>query len=311
MTYSIRQPVGYLGLGTSATDTSRGAFIGSSGGDDAGASAARDFVAKNGGTQREFDRTWFIFYKDTDVGGRLAKLNGAMRRMRFTPITWDRVGSIEGMNWEIREESPSMQRLKALWIRHGRKPAWWPGAQGEYNFGPNTNQSRVLRVSKEFYDYITNPRTPLFAPHEDGYVRMWFNDTMLDEVRAKLAASGYLGYQDAVSTKKESAFVRALRTVYEIERERKGGQLKTNGKDWWPDGFNFGVNTNGNEIRIHPDFLTFLMTQRLPVSSQSPRAGMIIKAPVYGPLPTAGPGGKPTWEVQPAREITGRPTARG
>lgn len=271
MTYSraiVHHPVGFLGLGQAETDQ-------------------RHF---------DFERWWLVMNRGDP---RLQPLNAAMQRMRMPRLRWELHGSIEGDNYEIREGRDSMENLRALWIRQGKRPEWWPGAQGEYNFGPNTRSSKALRISEAFYRYLTNEtRAPLFAPHKDGYVRLSFRDPLLRTVRGRLIAQGYLAPQKNVSTKDDSAFVRAMRTVYEKERDRRGGQLKgRNNKDWWPSGINFGPNTNTNELRVHPEFLDFLLNRPMP-DSETVKQGVTIKAPVMGPLPSVRPGERPTWEKQ-------------
>ncbi len=272
MTYSRHmgvQPLGFYGLGLAAGDT----------------------------RQRAHDRWWLIMNRDDT---RLNKLNDAMRRQRFAPLRWELHGSIEGDNYEIREGRPSMQDLKALWVRHGKILDWWPGAKDEYNFGPNTRSSKSLRISEVFYRYITDPAAPMYGVHKDGYTRLKYRDPLLNTIRGRLIGAGYLPAHESVSTKDNSAYVRALRTIYEKVREERGGRLKgANNNDWWPGGINFGPNTDHNELRIHPEFLDMLLNQPLP-ASQSAQGAMTIKGAVMGPLPSIRPGGRPTWTQQPA-----------
>lgn len=261
-----------------------------------------------------------------------------------------------GQDPEFSEEYPPLTNLKMLWIRMGRANSLWPGAQGEYNFGPTTyvdaNQNvagtynsydvkkpaNALRMNTEFLELLgehagrprshrvtvggmgfTGPYSDrLWVVHNDGYVRLRKDDPLLEAVRARLVRDGYLAPTSQVSTKDDSAFVRALKTRVRQENAESGRNRGGVGnKYFWPSdtdlgsdsALNFGPNTNGNEIRIHPDVLLRALIAPSPDARKAAAAalrGMKVSRPVLGTLPPVS-GGKPTpVGVIPARRAAVR-----
>lgn len=190
-----------------------------------------------------------------------------------------------GGGGRIGESEPFLTGLRSLWIRMGRVNEMWPGARGEFNFGPNTDAEQSLRISRDFYNLINSPSAPLWLVQNDGYVRLHHNDALYDAVRQRLVGAGYLDREAPISTKDDSAMSNAIKRWWN-EARAQGSDVGS-----WPDSYNFGPNTNGDEIRIHSKLLASLMSARSPrsvVAAQKATvalAGTEIRGPVIG-LPT-------------------------
>jgi hypothetical protein len=210
------------------------------------------------------------------------------------------------VNNEVREEGEFIQGLKALWIRMGRNPALWPGARGEFNFGPNTNSSKDLRIHQDFYGLLSSPGT-LWRKNEDGFVRLALWDRLYSgDVRDKLIASKYLDNSQPASTKDNSQMVKAIRNWYDEARALRLDVGR------WPEGINFGSNVNGDEIRISDNLLTQILTQPSPrqivgrrQTSEALR-GATIRPPVIGTLRSTPVGFKSSAQIVAAIRSKGK-----
>jgi hypothetical protein len=242
---------------------------------------------------------------------------------------------------EIGELQYPVVGLKLLWTRLGRRPAWWPGGRDEFNFGPTTHMpgwggsgnmwgsnSNAIRISREFrllLDQLaslvpnrqaterSHGRVATFYPPElwmpsaNGYVHLRVDDPLLEAIRVRrLVPGGFVAANEQVSVKDDSPFVQGLYKLY-LERLRKLRETDPNAvlqdrdrRDWWPQGINFGPNV-GNEVRIHPSFLSVLLnepTEREKAAATA-IAGMEVRPPIFGGLPSLAFDGKPTW-LQPS-----------
>lgn len=233
---------------------------------------------------------------------------------------------------DFKEDENPVRGLRLLWIRLGKVGKRWPGAQGEYNFGPTTytdecpgghrtyvgrKPANTIRVDREFWNDAQNraavvrrdttPALPypaaLWQPHEDGYVRLRVDDPLLVAVWRNLVASGILTStpQPNVSVKDDSAFVGALRTYYE-DWAREIGQSEMrdpSGRSFWPEGMNFGPNTSGDELRVHPTLLFRVLNRADPRAvaarerAQTVLRGMRVKPPLLRGIAPVTPGARP------------------
>lgn len=189
----------------------------------------------------------------------------------------------------LPEEGHFIQGLKNLWIRMGRHAPMWPGARGEFNFGPNTNNAKDLRISEALYNLLKAP-PGLWRKQADGFVRLHVTDPLYArDVRDKLVGYGYMDRGMPASTKDDSSMVKALRRWWDEAREQGINVGR------WPDGINFGPNTNGDEIRISEELLTNLLTgvgPRAAAAGKQAAAGFragALRPPVYGTLASSSP----------------------
>jgi hypothetical protein len=188
---------------------------------------------------------------------------------------------------------------------------------GSYSSGDVKKPANALRINKEFLTLLRNRsgeigptsltlgsrvytgpyNDRLWIVNADGYVRLRVDDPLLAIVRANLIRHGYLSREMMVSTKDDSAFVRALKTAYEEKRDsiasagaRGGPAPEIRATDrWWPSGINFGPNTNSNELRVHPQFLLEILIAPPAKSRTTALAalrGVKVKRPVLGTLPS-------------------------
>ena len=240
----------------------------------------------------DFERAAYLLQQEHGVQwGRIgdnavldAMLN-VMRTLKAVPpgLTSARSGS------KLPEDGPFIQGLKALWVRMGRVNEMWPGARGEFNFGPNTNDSKDLRISQALYNLLKAPNH-LWRVQGDKFVRLSVNDPLYSQdVRNKLVANGYLDNALPASTKDDSAMVKAIKRWWEEARERR---LPVGA---WPSGINFGPNTNGDEIRISDELLTNILSGQSPRAVDAAKqaaAGLragALRPPLYGSVTTDQP----------------------
>jgi len=208
---------------------------------------------------------------------------------------------LNNLVFEIREDGAFLQSLKAFWVREGRNDNLWPGSGGQTDFGPNTNSSRDLQVSKQIYDMLTTPGTPIWGTASDGFVRLRANDYLYNTmVRDALQRAGYLPTSPTpeINTKDDGPMVKALETFY---REGVAAGGASVGLDYgrWPSdtdlgpntAINFGPNTNGDEIRISPQLLTSVLsgwsartvgTAAQRTAAQQAFVSATIRPPVFG-----------------------------
>jgi len=230
--------------------------------------------------QFEHEQDWGRVGDDAVLGGMLAILK---RLQAVSPLV-----TAPRVDGQLKEDAPFMRALRSLWVRMGRAKELWPGARGEFNFGPNTNESKDLRINKVFYALLREPRSMWRKNNEDGYVRLSQGDHLYsDVIYNKLVESKYLDKSQPVSTKDESAMVTALGNWY-TEAKAQGANV-----GYWPSGINFGPNTNGDEIRISDELLTNILTQPSPRQTAARQqvaaalTGMTVRAPVFGSLISA------------------------
>lgn len=164
---------------------------------------------------------------------------------------------------EIREEGPFVRALRSYWVRMGRPDNWWPG--WDTDFGPNTNNSQDLQISKPLYEQLALTGQPKWRLHPDGYVRLLVDDDLYQRgVRDALVADGYLDARAPVTTKDDGPMVQALKAYFDegVAAVTAGQAQLDYGQ--WPSGINFGPNTNGDEIRIPEKLLIALLTGNSP-----------------------------------------------
>lgn len=281
--------------------------------------------------EQRFDRTWDLLCFPAGLpaprGGELRTVLDSLYGTSRS-AGWTQEGTVS-----YAEGANPIAGLKLVWIRMGKQSPYWPGAGGEYNFGPNTylescpagtadvqvkKPANAIRINRAFYSMLKQrasvavaqrssvPFPPaLWHPHSDGYVRLRVDDPLLEMLRTRvLIPGGYMPANEQVSTKDESAFVRGLHRAYVEWRE----QLKPNPnlfvvagrtQNGWPGGTNFGPNTAGNELRIHPATLSYLLNQRNSRAVIEQRKASVlrdikIKPMVVGGLPSLMPK-RPTW----------------
>lgn len=294
MSYSgPMRPVGYFGLGTDPTADLQ---------------------------ERRFDRTWRLICVPAEPIRDLLTTLDAWANGEVPPITHSN---------DMKEEENPVSGLKLLWIRMGKHRQWWPGAGGEYNFGPTTfnelcrgggqsyigsKPANAIRIREEFLLLLqehasqTRRRRSVSLPypdsmwrvHADGYVRMRVDDPLLKRVRDNLVEAGYLAGSAEVSTKDNSPLVQALKRYYDEARGQRvqrgeGATPTLYSVGTWPSGTNFGPNTSGNELRIHPQLLNTVLNYvdpRAAADQERVRTvlrNMRVKPPLMGGRPSVHP----------------------
>jgi len=165
-------------------------------------------------------------------------------------------------DYEIRDDGPFITAVRSYWVRTGRNDAEWPTGT---DFGPNTNSSKDLQISRPLYERLTSTSVPRWIVNPDGYVRLYVADSLYKDVlRNALMQSGYLSPSAPVSTKDDGAMAQALKAYYDegVALVNSGAARLDYGD--WPGGFNFGPNTNGDEIRIPEKLLAAVLSGETP-----------------------------------------------
>ncbi len=252
--------------------------------------------------QREHDQDWMRVSDDSILSGLSKILHDRKATDVVVPARIQRPDWSGAMGGRIGEGDPFLIGLKSLWIRLGRQAEWWPGARGEFNFGPNTDAEQSLRIAEPFYEALRSPQTPMWRAGGDGFVHLWQADHLYKNlIRSALIRAGYLDRLAPVSTKDDSAMVAALRRWYSDSRALGrdvgawAGDPSTGGCPTSSDAFNnclnFGPNVNGDEIRLHSKMIADVVgniSAREAVNSQAAMKGAKIRPPVVGMLTNIG-----------------------
>lgn len=187
---------------------------------------------------------------------------------------------IGDQKYELREDGPFIQALKAFWVRMGRNESNWPS---DTDFGPSTNASKDLHISTSLYDQLKQPPGP-WAINSDGFVRLRNNDYLWSNlVKNALVRDGYVDRGAPINTKDDGPMVQGLHRFFD-EAQQAGIDVGR-----WPSGFNFGPNTNGDEVRIDDKLLRAVLTPGMSARAiaaqtraRAELAGATIKKPIFG-----------------------------
>jgi hypothetical protein len=211
-----------------------------------------------------------------------AMLVGGVTETLVEPRVW-RNDFVGGGGGRLGENEPFLQGLRAAWTRmRGRLDTSWPGARGEYNFGPNHDAEQSLRISKSFYELFASGQLPLWKVGAHGYVRIYTASDAFWRKRIfdKLLRWGYVTAGDS----KDITLIEQVRRWF---NEARAAGMDVGSWPHWDLG---DRHTDGSDVLVHEKLLYNIIFGVGPREAQARVAvaavlkGATIRPPIVGTL---------------------------